>query len=47
MRLQRYHLLLVFLILLLNSCVVLKKKGCNDCPNFSEKKSDNSAVILL
>ena len=41
MKTQKYHLLLIISLLVLTSCGVLNKKGCNTCPNFSANRSIN------
>ncbi len=42
MKLQKYHLLFIISLLVFTSCGVIKKKGCNTCPNFSVNSLRNN-----
>lgn len=42
MRIQRYHIIILFVMIIFSSCGMLKKNNC-DCPDFSkEMKLSNS-----
>ncbi len=43
MRIQRYHIIILFVIIFFSSCGIMKKNNC-DCPDFtSDVKLSNSA----
>lgn len=44
MKIQKYHLLLIIMVLLLTSCGLTKKKKCNDCPDFSKELINTDKV---
>ncbi len=40
MRLQRYYIIILFLMIMLSSCSIIKKSNC-DCPDFTKKNIYN------
>ncbi|MDG1426629.1 MAG: hypothetical protein P8I52_05120 [Flavobacteriales bacterium] len=41
MKIQKYHLLLIILFLIITSCGLTKKQGCDTCPNFTASSDLN------
>ena len=40
MRVQRYYIIILFLMIILSSCSIIKKSNC-DCPDFTKRNIDN------
>jgi len=39
MKIQKYHLFLILVLLFFAACGVAKKNRCNTCPNFSSTQT--------
>ena len=47
MNIQKYHLLLIILFLIITSCGLTKKRGCDTCPNFTALSELNKWINLF
>ena len=43
MKLQRYYIIVLFLIITLSSCNIIKKSNC-DCPDFTKENKNSNRV---